>query len=222
LQLDLCRAHLLTLFPGDVTAPTGLDNLVVGLVGDRRSAVVPVMFPDALQLDLCRAHLLTLFPGDVTALTGLDNLVVGLVGDRRSAVVPVMFPDAFFTVTTATRALVPLVYRSGPHAAGTANTDLLRARALMSMPSVLAGDALSNAPSEGRYSLVGFFNTFVQPYLTSADPLVNASVTLLANWWRLASTNNAGQNLIQNLIVSSTLTVVNIPHEQSLVQPTRH
>jgi hypothetical protein len=27
-------AHSLTLFPGDVTSPTGLDNLVVGLVGD--------------------------------------------------------------------------------------------------------------------------------------------------------------------------------------------
>jgi hypothetical protein len=39
--------HSLTLFPGDVTAPTGLDNLVVGLVGDHLSAVVPVVFPDA-------------------------------------------------------------------------------------------------------------------------------------------------------------------------------
>jgi hypothetical protein len=75
----------------------------------------------------------------------------------------------------------------------------------------LAGDALRDAPSDGHYSLVGFFNTFILPYATSADPVVITSITPLANWWRLASTNNAGGNSI----VSSALTVVNIPPEQS-------
>jgi hypothetical protein len=183
-------------------------------------AFVPDMDCDSIYV----THSLTLFPGDVTSPTGLDNLVVGLVGDRLSAVVPVVFPDAFFTVTTATQALnttaiqginghgaVTPVYRSGPHAAGTADTDSLRARPMMIIPPGLAGDALKDAPSDGRYSLVGFFNTFILPYATSADPLVSASITPLDNWWRLASTNNAAGNSV----VSSALTVVNIPREQS-------
>jgi hypothetical protein len=58
---------------------------------------------------------------------------------------------------------------------------------------------------------VGFFNTFILPYATSADPVVVASITPLANWWRIASTNNVGGNSI----VSSALTIVNIPREQS-------
>jgi hypothetical protein len=186
--------------------------------------VVVAFVPDVDCDSIYVAHSLTLFPGDVTTPTGLDNLVVGLVGGRLSAVVPVVFPDAFFTATTAAQALnttaiqginghaaVPPVYRSGPHAAGTADTDSLRAQPLMIMPPILAGDALSNAPSDGCYSLVGFFNTFSQPYLTSADPLVIVSITPLANWWRLTSTNIAGGNSI----VSSTLTVVNIPCKQS-------
>jgi hypothetical protein len=82
---------------------------------------------------------------------------------------------------------------------------------MMIIPPILAGNAIKDAPSDGRYSLVGFFNTFVLPYYaTSADPVVVASITPLANWWRLASTNNAGGNSV----VSSALTVVNIPREQ--------
>jgi hypothetical protein len=82
---------------------------------------------------------------------------------------------------------------------------------MMIMPPGLAGKALRDAPSDGRYSLVGFFNTFILPYTTSADPVVVASITPLANWWRLTSTNNAGGNLI----VSSALTIVNIARKQS-------
>jgi hypothetical protein len=42
---SIYAAHLLTLFPaGDVTAPTGLYNSVTGLVGDRLTAVIPVVF----------------------------------------------------------------------------------------------------------------------------------------------------------------------------------
>jgi hypothetical protein len=139
-----------------------------------RTPVVVAFVPDVDCDSIYVAHSLTLFPGDVTAPTGLDNLVVGLVGDRLSAVVPVVFPDAFFTIVTATRALnptaiqginghgaVPPVYRLGPHAAGTADTDSICARPLMIMPPILAGDALStNSLSDDRYSLVGFFNTF--------------------------------------------------------------
>jgi hypothetical protein len=138
-----------------------------------QTPVVVAFVPDVDCDSIYVAHSLTLFPGDVTAPTGLDNLVVGLVGDRLSAVVPVVFPEAFFTVVAATRALnptaiqginghgaVPPMYRSGPHAAGTAATDSIRARPLMIMPP-MAGEALSNAPPDGRYSLVGFFNTFI-------------------------------------------------------------
>jgi hypothetical protein len=161
-----------------------------------RTPVVVAFVPDVDCDSIYVAHLLTLFPVDVTALTGLDNLVVGLIGDRLSAVVPVVFPDASCNLSlkspTAIQGInshgaVPPVYHSGPHAAGTADTDSIRAQPLMIMPPILAGDALSNSPSDDHYSLVGFLNTFVQPYYTSADPGVVASITPLANWWRLAS-----------------------------------
>jgi hypothetical protein len=207
--------------PTSATAPVCKAGLVQLTA---RTPVVVAFVPDVDCDSIYVAHSLTLFPGDVTAPTGLDNLVVGLVGDRVTAVVPVVFPDAFFALTAAARALnvtalqgvnghgaIPPVFRSGPHAAGAADTDSLRGRPLMIMPPVLAGAALSGAPSDGRYSLVGFFNTFIQPYATSADPVVVASIAPLANWWRLASTNNAAGNSV----ISSTLTVVNIPREQS-------
>jgi hypothetical protein len=112
-----------------------------------RTPVAVAFVPDVDCDSIYVAHSLTLFLGDVTSPTGLDNLVVGLVGDRLSAVMPVVFPDAFFTVTTAARALnitaiqginghgaVPPVYHSGPHAAGTADTDSLHAHPMMIMP----------------------------------------------------------------------------------------
>ena len=38
-------AHSITIFPADVTEATVMDNLAVGLLGDRPDSLVPVVFP---------------------------------------------------------------------------------------------------------------------------------------------------------------------------------
>ena len=169
-----------------------------------RTPVVLAFVSDAECDHIYVAHSITLFPTDVTDPTAMDNLAVGLVGDRLDYAVPVVFPQPFFSVCPATHCLnvaaiqgaaghgaaVP-VFRQGPHAAGEADTNELRARRAVLLPPHLAGLALRSAPADGRYSLLHFFNTFLQATLASGDAAAIAALEPVTQWWRLASTNLA-------------------------------
>jgi hypothetical protein len=61
----------------------------------------------------------------------------------------------------------PFVFRSGPYVTGDAGTEDIQDHYAMIMPYELAGTALSQSPVDGRYSLLGFFNTFLQSALAS-------------------------------------------------------
>jgi hypothetical protein len=81
----------------------------------------------------------------------------------------------------------------------------------MLLPTEHAALALTTSPTDGRYSLLGFFNTFLQAPLASADAAVVNAIEPLANWWRLASTDTAAGATA----VSSALHAVTTPREQA-------
>lgn len=192
-------------FGGEGAAPSTADVCSSGLVhAAARSPIILAFVTDADCDAIYVAHSLSAFPTDVTDPSTLDGLVVGLIGNSPTATVPVVFPAAFFTVLAATTALdlptiqgagghgaAPPVFRSGPYATGTPNTTDLTARPAMVLPTELAALALLNAPVDGRFTLLGFLNTILQPW-TGGTPAQQAMVAPLAAWWRLASTNDAG------------------------------
>jgi hypothetical protein len=204
-----------------VTAPNCRDGLVQ--LSNRTPVVlafVSTAEPDYIYV----AHSLTLFPADITDPTAMDGLAVGIVGDLPASCVPVVFTADFFTVIVATRAhniatlqgpaghgAIPPVFRTGPHGAAAADTDELRTRRAMVMPPTVASVALANAPTDGRYSLLGFFNTFLQAPLASADAAVVATIAPLAEWWRLACTDRTAGGTA----VSHDLLAVTTPRSQA-------
>lgn len=189
-----------------------------------RTPVVLAFVCDAECDHVYVAHSLTLFPGDVTDPTALDNLVVGLVGDGLATAVPVVLPQPFFTLTpnvsaynvgaiqgAAGHGANPPVFRHGPHAAGDPDTSELRSRRAILLPPHLAGLALRGAPADGRYTLLHFYNTFLQAILASGVAAEIAVVEPVTQWWRLACTNVAGGTSV----VSSALRSVTSPREQA-------
>jgi hypothetical protein len=58
-------AHSLTIFSADVTSTTGMDGLVVGLVGDQPASAIPIVFPQAFFTVIAATHAL-----DVATIQG--------------------------------------------------------------------------------------------------------------------------------------------------------
>lgn len=190
-----------------MAAPQCRDGLVQLAT---RTPVVVAFVTDAECDTIYVAHSLTLFAGDVSSPTTMDGLVVGLIGDSPASCVPVLLPQAFFTLTNNTLALdiatiqgpaghgaAPPVFRQGPHAAGTANATATRARRAMVLPPAVAARALATASVDGCYTLLGFYNEFLQGPILTADAAGLVAIEPLAQWWRLASTNvAAGTNVV--------------------------
>ena len=169
------------------------------------------------------AHSVTVFPCDIADPTAMDNQLVGLIGDRLDSTVPVVLPQPFFTVCGQVAALdaetiqgvgghgaAPPIFRDGPHAGNAAHTTLLRARNALLMPPHLASLAIANAV-EGRYTLLGFYNTFLGTTLAAGDAAAIAALSPVTQWWRLASTNNAAGTSV----VSQALLNVGAPRNQA-------
>jgi hypothetical protein len=194
-----------------------------GLAATAARSPVVLAFVTASDCDsIYVAHSLSLYPADIAAPCVLDGLLVGLVGDEPAVAFPVVLPQTFMTVTALAavpdlvtlqgatmHGAAPPLFRSGPHAAGAAGTTNLRARRAMILPCDLSATALRNAPQDGRYTLLGFFNTFLQGALagTAADV---ARIGPLVNWWRCASTDMAagGATLVAgDLVAAATPTL---------------
>ena len=134
---------------------------------------------------------------------------MALVGDDLATAVPVVLPTEAFQRTNAINCFTeaeitgvnghganPPVLRHGPHAGGAPNTHALRARRAMLLPPAAASDIISGS-ANGTYTLPGFWNTHVNPGLTSPVAAVQADWRPVAEWFRLASTNdNAGNSVI--------------------------
>jgi hypothetical protein len=75
----------------------------------------------------------------------------------------------------------------------------------MILPPAQAALALAGASADGSYTLLGFFNRFLQGPLASVDPLVVTAIGPLAQWWRMASTNlAAGTSVISSPLLLPT------------------
>ena len=144
------------------------------------------------------------FPTDPLATTPFDGRVVVLVGDDVGSAVPMVLPPEHFgrsderlTLTHDTilgptgHGAAPPVYRSGPHAGGTANTTNLRARRVLVLPPQMSATALTTQPT-GQYSLLGFYDTFLRAEIDSGDADRVTAIEPVRDWWRCASTNLTG------------------------------
>ena len=186
-----------------VAAPACRDGLAQLAV--RSPTVIAFMLNSDLD-SVYVAHSITLFPGDPTSATSMDGMMVGLLGDNPNSVVPIVFPQACFTCP-ASAAAYDITYIQGPNghshatapvfrfpgvASGSADTDDLRSRPAIVMPSDVAAQAILGAPVDGRYTLLAFFNMFIQAPLLDPDATVRATIQPLATWWRLACMNAAG------------------------------
>ena len=150
-------------------------------------------------------HTLTRFPADLENATVYDNYLCALVGNDLASSVPVVLPSEAFQRSAEARchtadAIVGVnghghpggaVLHHGPHANGAPNTSALRARRAMLLPPSAAADILAAAP-DGTYSLPGFWNTLIQPGVNNADAGIQALWGPVREWFRCASTHDAG------------------------------
>jgi hypothetical protein len=193
-----------------------------------RAPVVLAVISDQEPEFVYIVHSLTVFPTDVTATTTMDGRVVGLIGDDVTNAVPVVLSNDFFTVPANAHAediatiqgptghgAVPPVFITGPHAAGTANTHALRARPAMILPCDIAGFAIAQAPVDGRFTLLGFYNTFLQGPLASPDAATVLRYQPLSDWWRLASTARAAGGSVMSQALANP---VNLHHQGRLAR----
>ena len=77
---------------------------------------------------------------------------------------------------------VPPVFQHGPYAAGAADTNPLDYRPIFVLPPAKIQVALTTVP-EGSYTLLHFYNTFLQADLASADPAVVNAAQPLRDWY---------------------------------------
>ena len=145
-------------------------------------------------------HTPTVFPADISNPSGYDGLVTVLVGDDDAAVIPVVLPTAAFGRRTDVRCLridaivgpggfgaaaAPVIHQ-GPHPAGTADTDQLRARNVALLPSGVAAEAVEHA-SNGSYTLPAFYARFLAPAVAAGGANL-VLMTPLLEWFRVACT----------------------------------
>jgi hypothetical protein len=198
-------------------APACRDGLVQLAT---RTPVVLAVVSDAECDVIYLVHSLTLFPADVCSPTTMDGSTVGLIGNHPASAVAVILPQVFFALSNHATALdvatiqgltghgaAPPVYRQGPHVAGAANTSQVRCRRAMILPPSVAARALADASADGTYTLLGFFNSFLNPQ--PLDPVERASIEPLTQWWRAASTNTAAGASV----ISASLSQPNSPRE---------
>ena len=127
-----------------------------------------------------------------------------LVGSNLATVVPYALPAAAFSRLNDNRAhtsahlagplchaAAPRVTRTGPHAAGTADTDDYRVRPVFVIPPQWSEAVVRDHPS-GRCALPPFFPSYIAPGLADANANVQARAVFVKQWWHQACTNAAG------------------------------
>jgi hypothetical protein len=84
------------------------------------------------------------------------------------------------------------VFQAGPHGTGVANTDEVEVRSVFLMDPTNAPAYVSYMDT-GVYSLIGFYNEFIEADATSGVAAQEAYIAPLLNWYRATYTNdNAG------------------------------
>ena len=184
---------------------TNRADVMSGVVG--LATRTPIVMAFVIQGDedhVYMGHSPMTFPTDPLNTTPFDGRVVVFVGNDIASAVPMVLPLEHFgrsderlvlthdTILGPTgHGAVPPVYRSGPHATGAPNTHNLRARRVLVMPPSMSTVALTTQPG-GRYTLAGFYNTFLRTEIDSGDAARVTAIEPARDWWRCASTNLTG------------------------------
>ena len=161
---------------------------------------VVMMYVDASEVDLIHfVHSPVLFPSRLGHATPFDNKLTALMGNDHSTALMVTFPDESFGRITDARCLriphiltqlgaAPSVPYEGPHAGGTAETDLVSTRVVMVAPPSAAADLMRAAP-HGSMSRANFLTNHIQTGVAADAPTWEP----VAEWFRVVSTiQNAG------------------------------
>ena len=197
------HAALLTKIGGGVTAARDkVEQMYLNMATRSPTAVAFVITGSEDYIHI--SHTLTQFPQDVVNPVPFGDNSIVLIGDSIDAAVPIILPGDTFARTSMTycktsdaiigpdgHSNATPVHRSGPHASGDADVDQIRDRKIFLLNAVQAHAALTTAPA-GRYSMPGFYNTFLGADLASGDATVIAAAEPLRDWFRLASTNTTG------------------------------
>ena len=133
-------------------------------------------------------HSPTGYPSDPTAATPFDGLITFLVGNDIRNVTAVVLPNDSFQRTGDTNAYEmayltriqwfgagPPVLRHAIAPVGTLRAAALRSRPIMLLPRSVLMTCLTDVP-DGRYTMLAFYNSIIQPLLSSG---VAAKVTLI-------------------------------------------
>ena len=201
-------AQLLTTVGGAANTARADTLRAIVNISERSPVAVALIINGAEDL-VHVAHSPSLYPADPLNPRPWDNCCVVLLGNDLATSVPIVLEPEAFSRCGDTRCLAsaeivgvnghganPIVYRHGPHAAGTANTNMLRARKAMLLPPTAAHHCVSHM-DDGRYTLAGFWNAFVNPGITDANPAVQATWEPVREWFRVASTNdNANHSVL--------------------------
>ena len=166
----------------------------------------PVALAILISGDINAIHVVhspTRFPGDPLAPTPYDDKVVVLCGNDLQASVPLVLPDTAFSLvgpeTCYTyeymigvngHGAAPATVRFGPVPLGDPHAGAVSARKVMLLPFEAADDLVTTSPS-GRYTLPGFYNSFIGPGVNHADAGMQARWTAVADWFRMASSDGA-------------------------------
>ena len=183
------------------TAAPAVARSMVNLA--QRSPVVVAAVLGGDEGHIYVLHSPSYYPTDPTSASAFDGHLVFQFGNSVDTAVPICLPENAFQRIHNHRVLdvasitgpaghgaAPPVYRSGPHAATVANTDEVSVHRVALLPSDLVDVAMTTA-NPPRYTLQGFFGSFLQPTLTGGDAAAIAAIEPLRDWWRVASTNTA-------------------------------
>ena len=165
-------------------------------------------------------HSMSKYPASIGSATPFDNHHVVLVGNDLTSSVPVVLPFEAFERTPDLRCPTwdlltgptmhganPPVWRSGPHAAGTADVTEYRVRRAMILPAYLSARALTQVP-EGRYTLLQFRTLLLEPEITHADVVRRGSIVPLREWYRACCTDNAAGSSVRVAPITTAAPII--------------
>jgi hypothetical protein len=206
---------------GVVGAGAGADAIATKTAVINTASRSPVVLAFMLTGDdnhIYVGHTPTVFPADVLAATPFDNLTILLIGNDLQRVTPVVLPNELFQrcqeirvfntghmTGAAGHSAAPAVFRFDAAGAGDAEAGEIRARRFFLLPADRAEEAVSHSV-DGRFTILGFYNRFIQPGLADADPAIVDAHRPIEQWWRYACTNTAaGVSRLANAPVTSPL-----------------
>ena len=166
-------------------------------------------------------HSPTFYPADLMNATVMDDQVVLLLGDEVSSCVTIVLDPATmgqrvpntrchnvaYLTGVNGHGAAPPVFRTGPHAAGANQTDVLHTRRVVVLPTSVTQTALTLGNS-GQFTIVGFYNSIIQPEMAAGGDRA-AAMAHVEDWWRVVSTTTNGANNAATPVRANAIALAN-------------